>query len=46
MWVCIFGDEVVASGKNAKATYDEAKKRCVKPIIFQVPIKEEEIFIV
>ena len=45
LWVCICEGEVVASGKNAKATYDEAKKRCAKPIIFQVPTKEEEVCI-
>ena len=45
LWVCLCEDEVVASGKNAKAVYEEARKRCKKPVIFQVPTKEEEVCI-
>ena len=29
--------------KNAKAVYEEARKRCKKPVIFQVPTKEEKM---
>jgi len=46
LWVCLCENEVVASGKNAKAFYEEGKKRCKKPVIFQVPTKEEEIIII
>ncbi len=45
LWVCLCEDEVIASGKNATEVYKEAKKRCEKPIIFQVPTKEEEVCI-
>ena len=45
LWVCLCEDEVVSSGKNAKAVYEEAKRKCKKPVIFQVPTKEEEVCI-
>ncbi|MDI6860377.1 MAG: DUF5678 domain-containing protein [Methanocellales archaeon] len=45
LWVALHQDEVIASGKSAKPVFEKAKKVCEKPIVFQVPRKEEEVCI-
>jgi hypothetical protein len=45
LWVCILDEKVVAWGKNALDVYECARKFGKKPIIFQVPTKEEEVAI-
>jgi len=38
-WIAIVGDKVVASGKDGKAVFEEAKKKYPKrePLIMKVP---------
>jgi len=45
LWVGVWKDKVITSGKNAREVYNAAKKICKTPIIFQVPTKEEELCI-
>lgn len=45
LWVGISNNKVVSSGRDAKEVYKKAKKVSKKPIIFQVPTKEEEVCI-
>jgi len=45
LWVAVYKGKVIASGKSGKETIQKAKKIYKKPIIFQVPRKEEEVCI-
>lgn len=44
-WVAVYDNELIASGEDAASVYKKAKKLYEKPILFQVPTKEEEVCI-
>lgn len=44
-WVAIYKEKIIASGKSGKVVFDKAKKIAEKPIILQIPRKEEELCI-
>jgi len=45
LWVAVHKNKVIVSGRNGKDIFRKAKKICEKPVIFQVPRKEEEVCI-
>ncbi|PJB20989.1 MAG: hypothetical protein CO114_07790 [Euryarchaeota archaeon CG_4_9_14_3_um_filter_38_12] len=44
-WVAVYNDELISFGEDAASVYKKAKKMHEKPILFQVPTKEEEVCI-
>ncbi|MFQ6137410.1 MAG: DUF5678 domain-containing protein [Candidatus Hydrothermarchaeales archaeon] len=44
MWVAVYQDRVVASGRSLKEVMDAALKVCKRPEVFQIP-EEEEVYI-
>jgi hypothetical protein len=45
-WVAICNQRIVSHGKDAKAVFEDAKKRCPqqRPLLTRVPDKETMIF--